>query len=77
MSNYKNAYINYKDKDEVMKNIDKMTINIDNYDSDMDNIANNLLLSTVKKIPNKDFFTENKKRFVIDNFVLDKVYEEV
>jgi len=77
LSNYKNAYINYKDKDEVMKNIDKMTINIDNYDSDMDNIANNLLLSTVKKIPNKDFFTENKKRFVIDNFVLDKVYEEV
>jgi hypothetical protein len=60
-----------------MKTIDKLNITIDNYDSDIDDIANNLLVTAVKEIPNTTFFKKNVKRFVIDNFVLDKVYEEV
>lgn len=77
LNNYKQSYKNFPNKDKILLNLDKFNINIDNYDSDLDDIANNLLLRTVKDIPNKEFFLENEKRFVIDNFILDKVYEEV
>lgn len=77
LSNFKDSYKFNTNKDDVMKTIDKLNITIDNYDSDIDDIANNLLVTAVKEIPNTTFFKKNVKRFVIDNFVLDKVYEEV
>lgn len=77
LNNYKEAYKDYKNKDETLNILDTIKINSGTYDSDMDDIANNLLLTTIKEIPSKEFFEKNQKKFLIDNFYINKNYEEV
>jgi hypothetical protein len=77
LNNYKEAYTDFKKKNKIQKSLDKFDINIKNYDSDLDYIANELLLNSVKEINNPDFFKTKESRFVIDNFILNKEYEEI